>query len=97
MSEKSRGSSYSSDPTEAVKSAHSSKGPKTAAKGKSEAPSASEEKASQAPEHKGAKNQYGGPWRADHPSSDPAPHATPFDSSTSELDGHAPKKPSQRK
>jgi len=97
MSDIKQGDSYALDCTEAVKSAPSAKGKSTAAKGKSEAPSASQEKASMAPDHKGKKNQYGGPWRADHPSKDPAPHATPFDSSKSELDGHAPKKPSRRK
>lgn len=96
MSDVKQGESYALDCTEAVKSAPSAKGKSTAAKGKSEAP-ASQEKASAAPEHKAKKNQYGGPWRGDHPSKDPAPMSTPFDSSKSELDGHAPKKPSKRK
>lgn len=97
MSDIKQGESYSCDHTEAVKSAPSPKGKSTAAKGKSEAPSASEEKASAAPEHRAPTNQYGGPWRGDHPSKDPAPQATPFDSSKNELDGHSLKKPSKRK
>jgi hypothetical protein len=96
MSDKKQGESLSVDCTEAVKSAPSAKGKSTAAKGKSEG-GASQERASQAPEHKGQKNRYGGPWRADHPSKDPAPMKTPFDSSKMELDGHKPKKPSKRK
>ena len=96
MSDIKQGDSYALDCTEAVKSAPSAKGKSTAAKGKSEGP-ASQEKASMAPEHKGTKNQYGGPWRGDHPSKDPAPKSPSFDSSKSELDGHALKKPSRRK
>ena len=97
MSDRKQGESYACDPTEAVKSAPSAKGKSTKARGKSETPSASQEKASMAPEHRGQKNQYGGPWRGDHPSKDPAPHAPSFDSSKMELDGHALKKPSKRK
>ena len=92
----SKGQPVSLDPTEAIKSAPSSKGSSTAAKGKGmEGPS--QEKASQAPDHKGQKNMYGGPYRGDHPSSDPSPHSASFDSSKTELDGHSLKKPSKRK
>jgi len=96
MSDIKQGESISIDHTEAVKSAPSTKGKSTAAKGKS-CDKATEEKASAAPSTKGQKNMYGGPYRADHPSTDPASIATPFDSSKSELDGHSLKKPTQRK
>ena len=97
MSDIKQGQSVPCDPTEAVRSAPSAKGKSTAAKGQSEAPSASEEKASMAPNTKGPKNMYGGKYHGDHPAKDPAPMATPFDSSKMELDGHKLKKPSKRK
>lgn len=96
MSDIKQGESVSLDATEAVKSAPSAKGKSTAAKGKS-CEKASQEKASDAPSTKGQKNMYGGPYRADHPSTDPASMATPFDSSKSELDGHSLKAPKKRK
>ena len=91
MSDQKQGESVSFDPSEAVRSAPSSKGSASAPKGQP-MEKASQEKASDAPSSKGAK-----PSHAGVPATDPVPHATPFDSSKSELDGHALKKPSQRK
>jgi len=79
--------------TEAASAAPKTSPKASKPRGKSEAPAASEEKASMAPSTKGQKNVYGGQWRGDHPSSDPKPMACPFDSSKSELDGHSLKKP----
>ena len=91
MSDQKQGESVSFDPSEAVRSAPSAKGSGLGPKGKP-MEQASEEKASKAPSHKGAQPSHEGV-----PATDPAPHAAPFDSSKSELDGHALKKPSQRK